>query len=230
MTECQGCGAWNDTRRIHCVLCGTPLAETDEWDAAAELPPLPPLPDGGLSDSMPAWLRQAPAVEAAPAVPPMVAAGVSGAHQVRDLLEPLGPRADPRTFLTDDDFPQWLRDLAARDAASRPTSPPGLAAAPLASLDVWPAWPGAADAPPAPSPLVSSADEPTPAVPATEPAAALAPVPEGRPGAAAEAARPREERRPREPWETLLLVLLFIVVVVAALWALAANGVFSPAL
>ena len=49
MTECQGCGAWNDTSRTLCVLCGTPLAEIDEWDAAAELPPLPPLPDGGLS-------------------------------------------------------------------------------------------------------------------------------------------------------------------------------------
>ena len=40
MTECQGCGAWNDASRTLCVLCGTPLAETDEWDAAAELGPL----------------------------------------------------------------------------------------------------------------------------------------------------------------------------------------------
>ena len=60
MTECQGCGAWNDTSRTLCVLCGTPLAEIDEWDAAAELPPLPPLPDGGLRASMPAWLREPP--------------------------------------------------------------------------------------------------------------------------------------------------------------------------
>ena len=61
MTECQGCGAWNDTSRTLCVLCGTPLAENDEWDAAAELPPLPPLPDGGLHASMPPWLREPPA-------------------------------------------------------------------------------------------------------------------------------------------------------------------------
>ena len=40
VTECQGCGAWNDTSRTLCVVCGTPLAEIDEWDAAAELPPL----------------------------------------------------------------------------------------------------------------------------------------------------------------------------------------------
>ena len=62
MTECQGCGAWNESHRTLCVLCGTPLAETDEWDASAELPPLPPLPDGGLAASMPSWLRDVPAV------------------------------------------------------------------------------------------------------------------------------------------------------------------------
>ena len=29
VTECQGCGAWNDTSRTLCVLCGTPLAEIE---------------------------------------------------------------------------------------------------------------------------------------------------------------------------------------------------------
>ena len=71
MTECQGCGAWNESHRTLCVLCGTPLAETDEWDASAELPPLPPLPDGGLAASMPPWLRDVPAAaRAAPEQPP----------------------------------------------------------------------------------------------------------------------------------------------------------------
>ena len=69
MTECQGCGAWNDTSRTLCVLCGTPLAETDEWDAAAELPPLPPLPDGGLAASMPTWLREPPSPSPPPDLP-----------------------------------------------------------------------------------------------------------------------------------------------------------------
>jgi hypothetical protein len=127
VTECQGCGAWNDTRRIHCVLCGTPLAETDEWDAAAELPPLPPLPDGGLSDSMPAWLRQAPAVEAAPAVPPMVAAGASGAHQMLD--EPI-----PAPSLLMMIFPSgcgiWPRGMP-------PAAPPARRGWPRLR---WPAW------------------------------------------------------------------------------------------
>jgi hypothetical protein len=53
---------------------------------------------------------------------------------------------------------------------------------------------------------------------------------DGRPPAAVVAARALEERRGRNIWETLLLVLLFIGVVVAALWALIANGAFSPGL
>jgi hypothetical protein len=113
VTECQGCGAWNDTSRTVCVLCGTPLAEIDEWDAAAELPPLPPLPDGGLRASMPSWLREPP-VPIVTEAPPLAAVdpAVAG-EQIADLA-PLGTRADPRTFLSDDDFPQWLRDLAVR--------------------------------------------------------------------------------------------------------------------
>jgi hypothetical protein len=139
VTECQGCGAWNDTSRTLCVLCGTPLAETDEWDAAAELPPLPPLPDGGLGASMPSWLREPPppTVESAPVAP--LSLEVAPEHSTD--LTPLGPRADPRTFLSDDDFPQWLRDLALRregmarhsapDSTPRPPSEPEPEAAPV---------------------------------------------------------------------------------------------------
>ena len=117
MTECQGCGAWNDTSRTFCVLCGTPLAEIDEWDAAAELPPLPPLPDGGLSASMPSWLREPP-VPIFAETPPLAPVDRDVAPEQAAALAPLGPRADPRTFLSDDDFPQWLRDLAVRREGS----------------------------------------------------------------------------------------------------------------
>jgi hypothetical protein len=202
VTECQGCGAWNDSSRTQCVLCGTPLAETDEWDAAAELPPLPPLPDGGLGASMPAWLRDAPSVvgvaEAAPSL----------SLDVPDPPAPPGVQADPRLFLTDDDFPRWLRDLAAREAVAHAgDEAPPAAPRPAALLPAWPATP--ATLPPS--------DAPAPAAP--EPAERLP--------AAIIAARAREER-PRSPWETLLLVILFIGVVIAALWALVSNGVFSP--
>lgn len=209
MTECQGCGAWNDTSRTLCVLCGTPLAETDEWDAAAELPPLPPLPDGGLAASMPTWLREPPSPSPDLLPAPTQAPGS------------LGPKADPRTFLSDDDFPRWLRDLAARrDETARPIA---VRSAPLSAS--WPGWPEASD------------PVPTAAVPATPPVAPETAQPVVETPAAIShtslgtvAANAGRERRERGVWETLLLVFLFIGVIVAALWALVANGVFSPGL
>jgi hypothetical protein len=119
VTECQGCGAWNDTSRTLCVLCGTPLAETDEWDAAAELPPLPPLPDGGLGTSMPAWLREAPQ--------PVASALIVDAAAPPQDLAPLGPRADPRT-ISRAGCASWPRGerrqrLKAATAWSRPARP-----------------------------------------------------------------------------------------------------------
>ena len=248
MTECQGCGAWNDSRRAVCVLCGTPLAGTDEWDSAAEPPPLPPLPDGGLRASMPTWLREPPEPASAPLLPPRAAPPVARL----DAAPPLGPRADPRTFLADDDFPQWLRDLAARrDARVAPPAPgpdpnPDPAAnapppphpAPDPALPIgWPTWSELAASLPAATDPESDPDAirlfgaalTADAVPEFAPVAGPAPVP-ARPPAAEVAARAREERRGREPWETLLLVVLFIGVVVATLWALVANGVFSPGL
>jgi hypothetical protein len=241
VTECQGCGAWNDTSRTLCVLCGTPLAETDEWDAAAELPPLPPLPDGGLGASMPSWLREPPppTVESAPVAP--LSLEVAPEHSTD--LTPLGPRADPRTFLSDDDFPQWLRDLSVRreEMARRsgessvepallgvverraPSSRPDLSAAHASTAAPANAGTHQRTAPPAVS---QSAPEPD-----STPGLESEPEPEGAPAASAPAApaaaRPPDERRDRDIWQTLLLVLLFIGVIAAALWALIANGVFD---
>jgi hypothetical protein len=211
VTECQGCGAWNDTSRTLCVLCGTPLAEIDEWDAAAELPPLPPLPDGGLRASMPSWLREPPApiftdAPSLASTDPEVAV-----EQVADLAS-LGPRADPRTFLSDDDFPQWLRDLAVRQkgAARRPTESVSVGA--RAGM-----VPSAVNQPaPEPDSAPGSELRPESEAGSDEPAPAVA-----------VAASPSEERRGRHVWETLLLVILFIGVVAAAVWALVANGVFG---
>jgi hypothetical protein len=211
VTECQGCGAWNDTSRTLCVLCGTPLAEIDEWDAAAELPPLPPLPDGGLHASMPSWLREPPApiIAGAPSLAP--ADPDDAAEQVADPAS-LGFSADPRTFLSDDDFPQWLRDLAVRQewAAHRPAE--AVSARPPAGM-----------APPAgthPVPELDSAPG-TELRPESE-AGSDEPAP-----AAAVAAFSSEERGGRDIWETLLLVILFVGVLAAAVWALVVNGVFS---
>jgi hypothetical protein len=211
VTECQGCGAWNDTSRTLCVLCGTPLAEIDEWDAAAELPPLPPLPDGGLHASMPSWLREPPAPVMANA-PSLAPAGPDvTAEQVADLAS-IGPRADPRTFLDDDDFPQWLRVLAVRreGAARRSAEPVSVGA------HAWIVPPAVYQPPPEPDSAPGSELRPESEAGSDEPAPA-----------AALAAPPSEERRGRDVWETLLLVILFVGVVAAAVWALVANGIFS---
>jgi hypothetical protein len=236
VTECQGCGAWNDTSRTLCVLCGTPLAEIDEWDAAAELPPLPPLPDGGLRASMPSWLREPPApiVESAPVAPlvPDVAP-----QPVADLA-PLGPRADPRTFLSDDDFPQWLRDLAVRrEGTARRSGASDVEPALLAAVERHP--PSARpDRSGSHASTAAPANTATPWETAPPVATQSAPRPVSSPGSASEpereaapaepapvATHPSEQRRDRDLWETLLLVLLCIGIVAAALWALVANGV-----
>ena len=171
MTECQGCGAWNDRSRIRCVLCGTLLGEIDEWEATDELPPLPPLPDGGLATTMPRWLRDLPAPAPTVIDPPELAPEqepVPLPAPLRSLppaLPPLGARADPRTFLSEDDFPRWLHLLAAQRAARIPLVPPAApvvaepkplslpAALPRTADVVWPSLvapdlPAAATAPP----------------------------------------------------------------------------------
>jgi hypothetical protein len=235
VTECQGCGAWNDASRTLCVLCGTPLAATDEWDTAAEPPPLPPLPDGGLSASMPSWMREPPAREVESEV------RVETVEQAARLaLPPLGPHADPRTFLSDDDFPRWLRDLAARrDAARAPSAAVGdLVGGPgRPSAADWPVWPSLAThqaasdlGSDATAVIVAAGGGTGSSEPMASPGATDAATRDGRPPAAIVAARALEERRERGAWESLLLVILFIVVVVAAIWALVANGVFSPGL
>ena len=253
MTECQGCGAWNERHRTLCVLCGTPLAETDEWDAAAELPPLPPLPDGGLSVTMPAWLRAMPGASDPPAplstplrettdppipglpTPAGLLAVPTEAPTATDTLEPvpedvapadqpLGRQADPRTFLRDDDFPRWIRELPA--LPPRPVVPPRE---------------NASVAAPAPLPVAATGQDaslidisvPTPGLPEI-PEQELAPMAaDDMPSHAAAAppalptAPPETAAHQHEAWETPLLVVLVVGIVVAVLWALLVNGLIG---
>lgn len=250
MTECQGCGAWNEHRRTLCVLCGNPLAETDEWDAAAELPPLPPLPDGGLSASMPAWLRDTPSRrEPSPTVLPSMEeevpasastmAGSSDAeadtatvanagqpvHDDEPLAEPsLGPEADPRTFLRDEDFPQWIRELPT--LPPRPVLPvPPIAAAP-APKPVTLTEPPASGTPvpvPQAEPLTAAQEPSQPDL--SMAAVAATPSLQGITSSPAPPESPVARRR--APWETLLLVVLGVAVVATVIWALLVNGLIA---
>lgn len=76
---------------------------------------LPPIPDGGLAQSMPDWLRRPPAWRTLHDTeieqPKPATTG--------ELPEADTSVIDPRTFLTDDDLPAWLRRFG---ALSRPVS------------------------------------------------------------------------------------------------------------
>ncbi len=76
-------------------------------------PPLPPLPDGGLGASMPAWLRDPSPLTALP---------------TESMPETPAPDlTDTTAFLSEDDLPEWLRRLAAslpRDAEGSSESSP----------------------------------------------------------------------------------------------------------
>lgn len=258
MTECQGCGAWNERCRMLCVLCGTPLAETDEWDAAAELPPLPPLPDGGLSVTMPVWLRAMPGnpapnepsslaflatTEEEPTASVPVLAGPAGDYADAGAMadsgeptpvdatpaeQPLGQQADPRTFLRDDDFPRWIRELPA--LPPRPVPP-------ITVISLSTTAPTALVAPSAnPIPLHIPLPAPTPVAQEAlqrnvRPAVGSTELAEDTPLLPAGPAAPTDSgARRREAWETPLLAVLVVGVIVAVIWALLVNGLIGSGL
>jgi hypothetical protein len=66
---------------------------------------LPPIPDGGLSGSMPDWLQRPPAWRAVDDDEP---AQLNHDHPDA-LLRTDTSMIDPRTLLTEDDLPPWLR-------------------------------------------------------------------------------------------------------------------------
>lgn len=73
-----------------------------------------PLPDGGLSSSMPDWLRRPPAWRDLP--------HKNDPPDEGSLPEPDTSVIDPRKLVTVDDLPQWLRDIAAREPEPVPGS------------------------------------------------------------------------------------------------------------
>jgi hypothetical protein len=175
---------------------------------------------------MPSWLREPPTpnIESAPVAP----LSPDVAPQDAADLTPLGPRADPRTFLSDDDFPQWLRELAVRrEETARRSGDSNVEPAPREAVARRAPSASAAThwetAPPAATQFAPESDSAS--GPESEPEHEAAPA-DPAPAAAVAAPAP-EERRHRDVWETLLLVLLFIGVIAAALWALVANGVLD---
>ena len=68
---------------------------------------MPPIPDGGLAESMPDWLRRPPAWRTLQDEEVVQTKPV----ETGQLPEPDTSVIDPRAFLTDDDLPSWLRNL-----------------------------------------------------------------------------------------------------------------------
>lgn len=94
---------------------------------------LPTLPDGGLSERMPDWLRRPPAwrslpkADAASQVTVPEASGVVAEHPPRVLPGPDTSVIDPRTLVDVTDLPDWLQEIAGRQPAADPVVAPGTA-------------------------------------------------------------------------------------------------------
>lgn len=66
---------------------------------------LRPIPDGGLKDNMPGWLKRPPAWRSMP---------TAEQRHERTLPEPDSSEIDPRALVDVSDLPQWLQAIAAR--------------------------------------------------------------------------------------------------------------------
>jgi hypothetical protein len=89
----------------------TPASETDDE--------LPPIPDGGLRTSMPAWLKTAPAWAA------------------HTIPAPDHSPIDPATLVREEDVPKWMRDLSRhmRERAAAASRLPDLADTEIEAAD-----------------------------------------------------------------------------------------------
>lgn len=79
--------------------------------------PLPPLPTNGLAESMPDWLRPA-ATEASDATqvePPSTGTAPPADQRPAASAEPI----NPRSMITEDDLPDWIRQLVETEAAQK---------------------------------------------------------------------------------------------------------------
>lgn len=72
---------------------------------------LRPIPDGGLKDTMPGWLKRPPAWRNMP---------TADQRHERTLPEPDTSEINPKTLVDVSDLPQWLQTIAARGDVPAP--------------------------------------------------------------------------------------------------------------
>lgn len=176
----------------------------------ADADALPPIPDGGLSTSMPDWLR----------APPAWRGPLEPAAPAKVVPEPDTSPIDPGTILTLEDLPVWLQRIAAgrgADAAPEVTTVSHSRAAPPEAREREEHVADAVGAAKPGSPVVVEGSDDSPA--GVGPATAVS-------GPAILSATSRSEHRPW--WQSgALTALLFICLVIALLViAYYATGVF----
>ncbi len=208
-----------------------PRGLTSDARRPSSEPPLPPLPDGGLAASMPAWLRD------------------SGPPMARPTEQPSGlPVPDPTdttTFLSEDDLPEWLRRLPTtladddaefpRESSPQTVPPPRRVNIPPPQAASNPAGPGEMPgsleiAPPTdPRPDEDPTTPPLPSGEVVEPVERFTSASEAQadtlaPDAEETPASAPAQRVPTPPdWRRLLLAL-FVAVAVVALVYLVTSG------
>ncbi len=95
--------------------------DTTTETTTTEADAMRPIPDGGLQQAMPEWLRRPPAWRNLPKreEPARPDTAVETTPPEKSLPEPDTSQIDPRSLVDVSDLPQWLQDLAARE---RPAS------------------------------------------------------------------------------------------------------------
>ena len=128
------------TERPHCGPSGAGTVNRE--------PSLPPLPDGGLAQSMPSWLRASEPVEALLQKPSGAPLELSSEARPVEMVNPKRDVdiTDTTQFLSDDDLPEWIRRLAnprpadgkvVRSTSTDAPSTPRVAPRPVAKESVF---------------------------------------------------------------------------------------------
>jgi hypothetical protein len=101
---------------------------TSTENAAPEKGEMRPIPDGGLQQAMPEWLRRPPAWRNLPkrdeSAPDTANAEAPSTPPAKALPDPDTSEIDPRSLVDVSDLPQWLQDIAARSEPAAAAAEP----------------------------------------------------------------------------------------------------------